>query len=404
MTETDPQSIFARYYEFEPFIDRFEVESDRAVDVIIPVIHTNELWRANLLSIYREVPVNRLIIGDGGCVDGSIDIAREFPRVEVLDHRNFTSLGYSLRHLIEAVRTEWFVYLHSDVYLPPGWFSAMCVHRKDYDWFECDQRITVLAEYPLDLPKIDRAFSGSQMGRKAAFEKVTPLIDDDYLYRNEDVIFAKLVERAGFRYGKAQDIHHFHQVMFKPSRWRRGVKRVDIYLDLGPDEEIRAHDTFARGIIKYLDPAEMPSSINNNLRESVVRLVELGDTTHEEFRDWVRRTNPAWLPTLGSAPPASERFGDRLVAMAITYRDFGAGEAARHEMRRLMSSRAIRRTVSAIATSSNAIRHNFNRWRANTAGFVIAVRRTYQDFGLWWIVKRVLRRVGLLLRFKSRQP
>ncbi len=61
-----------------------------AVDVIIPIIHTNELWRANLKSIYREIPVNRLILGDGGCIDDSIDVAREFPRVQVLDHTKFT--------------------------------------------------------------------------------------------------------------------------------------------------------------------------------------------------------------------------------------------------------------------------------------------------------------------------
>ena len=114
----------------EPFADRFATDSARAVDVIIPIVHTNELWRSNLISIYREIPVNRLLIGDGGCIDDSLEVARQFPRVEVLDHRNFTSLGYSIRHLIEAVETEWFVYLHSDVFLPPGWFETMFASAK----------------------------------------------------------------------------------------------------------------------------------------------------------------------------------------------------------------------------------------------------------------------------------
>ena len=256
MRKDEEASIFSRYFGAEPFADRFATDSARAVDVIIPIVHTNELWRSNLTSIYREIPVNRLLIGDGGCIDNSLEVARQFPRVEVLDHRNFTSLGYSIRHLIEAVETEWFVYLHSDVFLPPGWFETMFARRNEFDWFECNQRITVMADYLLDTTKVARAYSGSQMGRKAAFANVTPLIDDDYLYRNEDIIFAQLIARNGMRYGKVGETFHFHQIMHKPSRWLRKVTRVNIDLELGADEELRANDTYARGIIKYLDPKE----------------------------------------------------------------------------------------------------------------------------------------------------
>ena len=56
--------------------DRFEDKSLVPVDVIIPIIHTTTLWKANLQSIYREIPVNRLIISDGGCIDNSLEIAK----------------------------------------------------------------------------------------------------------------------------------------------------------------------------------------------------------------------------------------------------------------------------------------------------------------------------------------
>jgi hypothetical protein len=107
-----------RDYGAEPLTHRFAADSGRAVDVIIPIVHTNELWRSNLISIYREIPVNRLLIGDGGCMDNSLEVARQFPRVEVIDHRSFTSLGYSIRHVIEALEREWIIYLHSRAYLP----------------------------------------------------------------------------------------------------------------------------------------------------------------------------------------------------------------------------------------------------------------------------------------------
>lgn len=330
MSLSEEQSIFERYYRDEPFIDRFAIGRDAAVDVVIPIIHTNEFWRANLRSIYREIPVNRLILGDGGCVDGSIDVAREFPRVEVLDHRRFTSLGYSIRHLIEATETEWFVYLHSDVYLPEGWFAKMCEKRGSYDWFECSQRITVLADYMLELPNSERAFSGSQMGRKAAFAKVTPQIDDDYLYRNEDIIIADLVKREGFRYGRVTDTFHFHQVMHKPSRWRRKLKRIDIQLDLARDEDIRANETYVRGIIKYLKPGETSKDVRDSVRYPILRLRELGDKSADEMHDWVAKTNPEWLPYIGARHSARrEWIAVRLIAFAELYRDHGAWFAVR---------------------------------------------------------------------------
>src|SRR5437763_15614085 len=77
--ENTQDSIFREYYNEHTFVDRFETDRSAAVDVIIPVIHTNELWKANLFSLYREIPIHKLFIGDGGCVDNSIDVVKTFP-------------------------------------------------------------------------------------------------------------------------------------------------------------------------------------------------------------------------------------------------------------------------------------------------------------------------------------
>jgi len=82
-------SIFRNYYTEEPFFDRYEGMEGSAIDIIIPVIHTNELWEVNLLSFYREIPIHKLLIGDGGCIDDSISIAEKFPRVQIFDHRSY---------------------------------------------------------------------------------------------------------------------------------------------------------------------------------------------------------------------------------------------------------------------------------------------------------------------------
>ncbi len=288
-----PQTNLREFFTDVAFVDRLGREPDRAVDVIIPILHTNELWRANLLSIYREIPVKRLLLGDGGCIDNSIEIACNFPRVEVFDHRSFRSLGFSIRCLIDKVSTDWFVYLHSDVYLPRGWFDAMCAGQQKYDWFECGQNVAVMVEYLPPTLEVERAYSGSQMGRKTAFADVLPKIDDDYLYRNEDIIFANLIKNAGFRYGKVKETFHYHQLMFKESPWLRRVKRATFELELSREEEIRAARTYVMGIIKYLKPNEATDLIAG-INENIERLRQLSALDRAAFACWVAETNAAW--------------------------------------------------------------------------------------------------------------
>ena len=43
-------SIFREYYSEKLLEDRFIFQPEKGVDVIVPVIHTNELWYVNLLS------------------------------------------------------------------------------------------------------------------------------------------------------------------------------------------------------------------------------------------------------------------------------------------------------------------------------------------------------------------
>ena len=176
-------SIFERYYGEARLEDRYARDTTGAVDVIIPLLTVNDAFHANLCSYYREIPIQRLLIGDGGCSEATLAVLRSFPRVELIPQQENKTLGYCLRQLIEKVETEWFVYLHADVYLPEGWFDAMARHQRDYDWFECNRRMSVLVDYPQERQNAaERPYSGSQMGRRRAFEPFLEEIEDDYLY------------------------------------------------------------------------------------------------------------------------------------------------------------------------------------------------------------------------------
>ena len=294
------RSVFATLYGNQELVDRFHLDPRQGVDVIIPVMHTNELWRANLTSIYREIPVRRLLISDGGVRDDSLSIARTFPRTTVLDHRQFISLGYCLRKLIEAVETDWFVYLHSDVFLAPGWFDAMVADRHRFDWFESQQHTTILAEVPLEHSVSERSYSGAQMGRRRAFDAVIPKIDDDFLYRNEDIILAHLVRKAGFKYGRSEGALIYHEQMAKESLWRRDIAQVTISIRKSAEEDLREKRTQLYGILKYLDPD--PEVFQRYcLIDYVYDLLVSGQLNWSEFVGWVEKTNPGWLPIITRA-------------------------------------------------------------------------------------------------------
>lgn len=287
------KSIFEIYCSKDEFADRFKENEEESVDVIIPLLNTNELWEKNLYSFFKEIPINRLLIGDGGCTDGSVKIVKKFPRVKIIDQTSHNSLGYCIKELIENVETGWFVYLHADVYLPEGWYDEMVRYQNKYDWYECNRKIAILVEYwSEEQNKEERAYSGSQMGRTKVFENVVSKIEDDYLNRNEDIIFSELIKAEGFKYGRIPDTYHYHQVMNKRNEKEPSFEKIIIKKARDIKWRKRTYDMQARGIIKYLQPK---TYLVKTVNESILKLSEVGELDWSEFNRWVKKTNPVWL-------------------------------------------------------------------------------------------------------------
>jgi len=286
-------SFLNKYCEKEEFIDRKNISNDESVDVIIPLINTNTLFEKNLCSFFREIPINRLIIGDGGCTDGSIEIVKKFPRVKVIDQSKYRSLGYCIAELISYVESEWFIYLHADVYLPENWYETMKKYQKDYDWFECARHYVFLLELiDPDFKNRERALSGSQMGRKEAFKKIIPIIKDDYLQRNEDIIFHELILNEGFKYGRIFDTFHYHQIMNKKGEMEPKIEHISMKRAHTKEWEIKIYNMQAKGIIKYLKPKPY---LIKNVNNAINRLVKLNVLDINEFKRWVSKNNKEWL-------------------------------------------------------------------------------------------------------------
>jgi len=263
----------------EPNLDR--------VDAIIPVRNTKDNWEDCLDSFYREIPINRLLIGDGGCTDDTIDMVRKYPRVTIFDHSKFKTLGYSIKWLIMEVETDWFVYLHSDVSLPYGWYDEMCKYREKWVWFECrrfavfpDGKIRELTQQFKNI----RAYSGSQMGKTAILRKAIHTIEDDYIQRTEDIIIQQYVEALGYKYGKAPTAHHYHYLSLKKSN---------------REQQIEIYEQTLKAIIKYLAPSQTNCI---TVEELIKNLMTLDAFNRAEWRTWIKDINPKWKIKIFNEP------------------------------------------------------------------------------------------------------
>jgi hypothetical protein len=176
-------------------------------------------------------------------------------------------------------------------------------HQPDYDWFGCKMQHTVMVEY--DLSYGDRPWAGSQMGRKKAFGNGLERIDDDYVYRQEDFVFADIVKKAGFKEGKVSDTFHYHQTIRKASPWERKIKSVQLEVDMSREEQVRTHMMQVRGLIKYLDPDPI---LLKSLVGNMTKLVELKEMSWPELIQWAADTNPNWVPWLSKEAKNDRRW------------------------------------------------------------------------------------------------
>ncbi|MEM2025920.1 MAG: glycosyltransferase family 2 protein [Desulfurococcaceae archaeon] len=81
-------------------------------------------------SIYDNVPVNKLIVVDGGSTDGTVEYLERMPSAVVIDDSNGNRATVRQKG-IETVETEFHVHVDSDVILCEGWFEKALRHVED---------------------------------------------------------------------------------------------------------------------------------------------------------------------------------------------------------------------------------------------------------------------------------
>jgi len=95
------------------------------IDVAILTMNSDRMLRECINSIYQNIPVNNLIIIDGYSTDGTADIVREFQKKygKVTFIQEKGTRASARQTAIGLVKSDWFMFVDSDVLLSKNWFA-----------------------------------------------------------------------------------------------------------------------------------------------------------------------------------------------------------------------------------------------------------------------------------------
>ena len=192
-------------------IDRRITEPDlEPVDVLMLTLDAGTYVERCLDSIYREIPVNRLIVLDGGSKDKTVETADRYPRAEVHVRPDIRTTGKGLEFLFSCAKTPWIAMIDADMELPEGWYDEMSQYKAEYDYFESKRimHYEFWREVPGSADIQKRSAAIGQLARLDCFRNYH--VDDDYMWRATDYLLKKVAETSGYRFGKVATTFHYH--------------------------------------------------------------------------------------------------------------------------------------------------------------------------------------------------
>jgi len=104
-------------------------------DVVICTLNSAATIERCISGILKFVSTERIIVVDGGSSDGTLEILRNFPMVE-LHIRPDLNLGNSRKFAFELVKTEWFLQIDSDIILKKSLEESFERHHTKSDVIE----------------------------------------------------------------------------------------------------------------------------------------------------------------------------------------------------------------------------------------------------------------------------
>lgn len=247
------------------------MEKTNKIDVICPIFHIDlESFETIINSWFQNIPINYLIIGLGKKNNELESLLSKFSNVIIFHQYLYKTLGYCLEKLINAIGTDYFIYLHSDVEIPANWFDRM--------WESRVKGILESLKDPFFGPEAlvqarkPRAYSGAQLIFKKSVQNLN--WDDDFIYTNEDLILRNLVLQRGYAYLKTPIYHIHHRDLSKRTQPREIILEWQF-----------------KGIIKYCKPSRKLLTY----LKSVVKSLDVQHGLKFDLKEEIMTISPNWL-------------------------------------------------------------------------------------------------------------
>ena len=277
-------------------IDRRIKEPDlEPVDVLMLTLDADTYLERCLDSVYREIPVNKFIVVDGGSKDKTVQILNRYPRMQVHARPDIRTTGKGLEFMFSQATTRWVATIDADMELAPGWYDEMAKYKDRYDYFE-SKRIMHYEFYrdvPGSINMDQRSGAMGQLGRLDCFKNYH--VDDDYMWRATDMLLRQVVEKDGYKFGKVSTTYHYHHTTDGSRYESDAEKRGSGLVFEKPKIEIRdkanwrkRQGDFRRAVVKYLDPDFLHPRRDVGLFAALMSL----------DMKWVRETNVKWYRLL----------------------------------------------------------------------------------------------------------
>jgi glycosyltransferase involved in cell wall biosynthesis len=293
-------------------IDRRMKEPDlEPVDILMVTLDAQAYLEKCLDTVYREIPVNKVIVVEGGSKDKTVEILNKYPRTEIHVRPDIRTTGKGYEFLLTCATTPWIVFMDADIGIPEGWYDEMSRYRDKYDFFGC-KRIMHYEFYRVDTTSLDinkRPMGAPWLAKLDCLKNYH--VDDDYMWRATDMLLRQVVEKDGYRFGKVSTTYHYHHTTDNPMYESDKEKRGSRLVFAEPKMEIldkanweKRQDDFRKAVIKYLDPEFIYPRDDEGLLSGLMIL----------DMQWIKKTNVKWYRRLQEYRKG--RMGRRLRRMA----------------------------------------------------------------------------------------
>jgi glycosyltransferase involved in cell wall biosynthesis len=265
------------------------------LDVLLFTLDAEMYLERCLDTVYREIPVNKVIALDGGSKDRTLEILNKYPRMEIHVRPDIRTTGKGCEFSLGQVSTPWIVFMDADIELPEGWYDEMLKYRDKYDFFGC-KRIMHYEFYRVDQTSLDmnkRPMGAPWLAKRDSLKNYH--VDDDYMWRATDILVRQVVEMNGYKFGKVSSTYHYHHTTDNPMYESDAEKRGSRLVFQEPKMEIldrvnweKRQDDFRKAVVKYIDPEFI---YPRNDEETLKTLTKLD-------MEWVKKTNTKWYARL----------------------------------------------------------------------------------------------------------